>query len=167
MPYIGEIRIFAGNFAPSGWAFCEGQQVPIAENDALFVVLGTRYGGDAETYFNLPDLRGRAPMHQGNGHIAGEASGIEEVTLTVTQIPGHTHTLLASSDTGTLPDPGNHVPARSHTANVDLYIEDNPISNMSVNAISPIGGSQPHTNLQPYLCLNFIISLYGVFPSQT
>lgn len=166
-PYIGEIRIFAGNFPPNGWAFCDGQSMPIAENEALFFVIGTTYGGDGEETFALPNLMGRVPIHMGNGFTLGEVAGTEQETLTTQQIPVHSHPLLASSNTGTLPDPGNHVVARSHTANVDMYLEDAPNSNMSANAIAPVGGSQPHENMQPYLAINFIISLFGVFPSPT
>jgi microcystin-dependent protein len=169
-PYIGEIRLFAGNFAPSGWAFCHGQLMPISENDQLFVVIGTTYGGDGEETFALPDLRGRVPIHQGLGpglsstRILGETGGTESTTLTVNQIPSHTHAMLASSDTGTLPDPGNHVVARSHTANVDMYLEDLPNVNMSSNSISPVGGSQPHENMQPFLAVSFILALFGLYP---
>jgi microcystin-dependent protein len=166
-PYIGEIRMFAGNFPPNGWAFCDGQLLPISENDALFVVIGTTYGGDGQETFGLPNLLGRVPIHMGNNFTLGEAAGTEQETLTVQQTPIHSHPLVASSNTGTLPDPGNHVVARSHTANVDMYLEDVPNANMSPNSISPIGGSQPHENMQPFLAINFIISLFGVFPSPT
>jgi microcystin-dependent protein len=171
MPYIGEIRIFAGNFPPAGWAFCDGQLMPISENDVLFVIIGTTYGGDGESTFALPDLRGRLPMHMGDGPATsfrqiGERAGVESVTLTTTQTPQHTHPMTASTDTGTLPDPGNHVAARSHTANVYMYLEDTPNTNMHAQAITPAGGSQPHENAQPYTCVNFIISLYGVYPPQ-
>jgi microcystin-dependent protein len=163
-PFIGEIRIFAGNFAPAGWAFCDGTPMAISENDALFNLIGTTYGGDGQSTFNLPDLRGRLPMHQGNGYILGEAAGTESVTLTVQQIPAHSHPLLASGDLGSSPDPLGNVTAQSRTAGVDLYLEDVPNTNMAANAIAPVGGSQPHENMQPYLGLNVIISLYGVYP---
>ena len=165
MPFIGEIRMFAGNFAPAGWMFCEGQLLPISENDAMFVVLGTTYGGDGQETFALPDLRGRLPVHQGNGHPIAESAGVEQVTLTVNQIPGHSHPLLGSSAPGTNALPTNAVPAKTTTG--FLYINENPTDTMAATAIVPVGGSQPHTNFQPYLCVNFIISLFGIFPSQT
>ena len=167
-PYIGEIRLFAGNFPPVGWAFAEGQLLPISENDALFVVYGTRYGGDGQETFALPDLRGRVPMHTDSQANQGEAAGVESVTLTVQQIPNHTHTTLANSTQGALPDPGNHILARSSTPNIFLYNESElPDVTLNASSISPVGGSQPHDNLQPYLCLNFIVSLYGIFPTPT
>ena len=166
-PYVGEIRMFAGNFAPAGWMFCEGQLLPISENETLFQLIGTTYGGDGESTFALPDLRGRIPIHQGNGFILAETGGAEEITLTVNQIAAHSHPMLGTSGNGALPDPGNNVVAKSITANVDLYFEDAPSANMAANTITPTGGSQPHTNFQPYLCLNFIISLFGLFPSPT
>lgn len=166
-PYVGEIRMFAGNFAPAGWMFCEGQLLPISENETLFQLIGTTYGGDGESTFALPDLRGRLPVHQGNGFILAETGGAEEITLTVNQIPAHSHPLLASMDLGSAPDPANAVPAQSRIAGVDLYIEDNPAQNFAATSIGPVGGSQPHTNFQPYLCVDFIISLFGIFPSPT
>src|ERR671938_611246 len=123
-PYVGEIRLFAGNFAPAGWMFCEGQLLPISENETLFQLIGTTYGGDGESTFALPDLRGRIPIHQGNGFILAETGGAEEITLTVNQIPAHSHPMLANSANGSLPDPANNVTAKSITANVDLYFED-------------------------------------------
>jgi microcystin-dependent protein len=166
-PYVGEIRMFAGNFAPAGWMFCEGQLLPISENETLFQLIGTTYGGDGQSTFALPDLRGRIPIHQGNGFILAETGGAEEITLTVSQIPAHSHPFLASSDLGSVTDPANAVTAQSRVAGVDLYIEDNPAQNMAPTSISSVGGSQPHTNFQPYLCVDFIISLFGIFPSPT
>ncbi len=165
-PYVGEIRIFAGNFAPAGWMFCEGQLLPISENETLFNLIGTTYGGDGQSTFAMPDLRGRVPIHQGNGFILAETGGAEEITLTVNQLPAHGHPFLASGDLGNTPNVGNSMPARTAGA-VSLYIADNPTVNMSPQAIAPTGGSQPHTNFQPYLCVNFIISLFGIFPSPT
>jgi len=165
-PYVGEIRIFAGNFAPAGWMFCEGQILPISENETLFQLIGTTYGGDGESTFALPDLRGRLPIHQGNSFILAETGGVEEVTLTVQQIPAHSHALLASTANGSQTNPGNNVVATS-PGNVFPYIADPPGLNMSASAIGPVGGSQPHTNFQPYLCVDFIISLFGIFPSPT
>lgn len=164
-PYVGEVRMFAGNFAPAGWMFCAGQLMPISENETLFQLIGTTYGGDGQSTFALPDLRGRLPLHQGNGFILAETGGVEEVTLTVSQIPAHAHPFLAANVNGDQISPGGNVPANSF--NITPYINEQPNGNMSVSAISPVGGSQPHTNFQPYLCINFIISLFGIFPSQT
>lgn len=169
-PYVGEIRIFAGNFAPNGWRFCEGQTLPISENEVLFQLIGTTYGGDGEETFNLPNLAGRLPVHQGTlgggaTYTIGETGGTEEVTLTTQQIPQHSHAFNASSNAADVASPKNALLGTSTTTNG--YIASTPAQPMSAQAISPIGGSQPHTNMQPYLCLNFIISLFGVFPSQT
>lgn len=169
-PYIGEIRMFAGNFPPSGWAFCDGQLMPISENDALFVLLGTTYGGDGQETFGLPNLQGRLPIHAGQGpgitqtYQLGESGGVEQVTLTTNQIPIHNHPLLATSNPGTTTNPGTNLV--SNSPNVGLYIEDVTGVQLKSDAISPVGGSQPHDNFQPYLCVNFIISLFGIFPTQ-
>lgn len=168
-PFIGEIRMFGGNFAPLNWAYCNGALIPISQNDALYVLLGTTYGGDGVNTFALPNLSGRTPVHQGQGlglsnYVIGQVGGTENVTLNVNQYPAHTHTLLASSDAGTLPGPGNDVLAGSTTmkAYTDLA------ANVSLNpaALSSSGGSQPHDNMQPFLCISFIICLFGIFPSQ-
>ncbi|HWQ11949.1 MAG TPA: tail fiber protein [Roseiflexaceae bacterium] len=164
-PYVGEIRMFAGNFAPAGWMFCEGQLLPISENETLFQLLGTTYGGDGQSTFALPDLRGRIPIHQGNGFILAETGGAEEITLTVNQIPLHTHALAASADAASAANPAGSVPAAS--SQVTMYIEDVASTPMAAAAIAPAGASQPHTNFQPYLCVNFIISLFGIFPTPT
>jgi microcystin-dependent protein len=164
-PYVGEIRMFAGNFAPAGWMFCEGQLLPISENETLFQLIGTTYGGDGQSTFALPDLRGRVPIHQGNGFTLAEAAGVEEVTLTTSQIPSHSHPLLVSTAAGQSNSPTNNVPAASPT--LDIYRETSPAVAMASAAIAPVGGSQPHTNFQPYLCVDFIISLFGLFPSPT
>lgn len=164
-PYVGEIRMFAGNFAPAGWMFCEGQLLPISENETLFQLVGTTYGGDGQSTFALPDLRGRLPIHMGNGFILAETGGTEEITLTVSQIPAHSHPLLASTSSGTLATPINNLLAES--VSINPYIQDQANSNMNAAAVSAVGGSQPHTNFQPYLCINFIISLFGIFPSPT
>ena len=164
-PYVGEIRIFAGNFAPAGWMFCEGQLLPISENETLFQLIGTTYGGDGESTFALPDLRGRIPIHQGNGFVLAETGGAEEITLTVNQIPSHAHALLASGDVGDQINLANQLTSNSNGALI--YIEDVPTVNMNPADITPVGGSQPHTNFQPYLCVDFIISLFGIFPSPT
>ena len=164
-PYVGEIRMFAGNFAPAGWMFCDGQLLPISENETLFQLIGTTYGGDGQSTFGLPDLRGRLPIHQGNGFILAETGGAEEITLTVSQIPAHSHPLLAAGVTGDQSAPAGNLPASSF--NVTPYINDAPNGDAAASAIKPVGGSQPHTNFQPYLCINFIISLFGIFPSPT
>ena len=164
-PYVGEIRMFAGNFAPAGWMFCEGQLLPISENETLFNLIGTTYGGDGQSTFALPDLRGRIPIHQGNGVILAETGGAEEITLTVQQIPIHKHPFLASTGPGNSNTPAGNVTAES--AAVKIYLEDSPTVAMNTSAITFVGGSQPHENFQPYLCINFIISLFGIFPSPT
>jgi microcystin-dependent protein len=164
-PYVGEIRIFAGNFAPAGWMFCEGQLLPISENETLFNLIGTTYGGDGQETFALPDLRGRIPIHQGNSFILAETGGAEEITLTVNQTPSHTHAFLGSTDTANVPNPQANVLARS--GQVNMFINADPTIAMAAQIIGPVGGSQPHNNFQPYLCLDFIISLFGIFPSQT
>jgi microcystin-dependent protein len=162
-PYVGEIRMFAGNFAPAGWMFCEGQLLPISENETLFNLIGTTYGGDGQSTFGLPDLRGRLPIHQGNGFILAETGGAEEITLTVNQIPAHSHPLLASSGNANSTDPGNNLLSKT----VKLIYRGGPADQpLSPQAGGPVGGSQPHSNFQPYLCVDFIISLFGIFPSQ-
>ena len=164
-PYVGEIRMFGGNFAPAGWMFCEGQQLPISENETLFQLIGTTYGGDGQETFNLPDLRGRIPIHQGNNFLLAETGGVEEVTLTTQQIPVHNHAFEAINAQGGSANPGNNLLAGS--PNVNLYIQDIANTPLANTSVSPDGGSQPHTNFQPYLCIDFIISLFGIFPSQT
>ena len=163
-PYVGEIRMFAGNFAPAGWMFCEGQLLPISENETLFQLIGTTYGGDGESTFALPDLRGRLPIHQGNGFVLAETGGAEEITLTVNQIAAHSHPMLGSSANATAKAPTGAVFA---AAQGDVYTTSFSALAMSPQSISPVGGSQPHTNFQPYLCVDFIISLFGIFPSPT
>lgn len=165
-PYVGEVRIFAGNFAPAGWMFCEGQLLAISELETLFQLIGTTYGGDGQETFALPDLRGRIPLHQGSGFILAETGGVEAVTLSVNQIPSHSHALLASSGTGSQASPKDGVFAghRDHKVFANTQA---PEGALSPNALNPTGGSQPHDNFPPYLCVNFIISLYGIYPSQT
>jgi microcystin-dependent protein len=170
-PYVGEIRMFAGNFAPVGWMFCEGQPLPISENDVLFQLIGTTYGGDGEETFNLPNLASRVPIHMGTGpdgttYQLGEMAGTEQETLTIQQIPNHTHPLTASTALGNQSSPVGNVLATS-SGGISLFYEGGVDSNMNAQAITPAGGSQPHENTQPFLCINFIISLFGVFPSQT
>lgn len=164
-PYVGEIRMFAGNFAPAGWMFCEGQLLPISEYETLFQLIGTTYGGDGESTFGLPDLRGRLPLHQGNGFNLADAGGVETVTLTVSQIPAHSHPFLAS-----LNNAGGSTVQGNMTGQVgasQIYREVPPASPMSNLMMGSTGGSQPHNNFQPYLCVDFIISLFGIFPSPT
>jgi microcystin-dependent protein len=164
-PYVGEIRMFAGNFAPAGWMFCEGQLLPISENETLFQLIGTTYGGDGESTFGLPDLRGRIPIHQGSDFTLAETGGAEEITLTAAQIPAHSHPMLANSQLASEFAPGNQVFAQPQT--VDAYVQPPPAVQLSAQSCAAIGGSQPHTNFQPYLCVDFIISLFGIFPSPT
>jgi microcystin-dependent protein len=166
-PYVGEIRMFAGNFAPAGWMFCEGQLLPISENETLFQLIGTTYGGDGQSTFALPDLRGRIPIHQGNGFILAETGGAEEITLTQTQTPQHTHPVLATTGQATTNAPANNLFAVSTGSTIFPYGTDQPPTTLQSATISSVGGSQPHTNFQPYLCVDFIISLFGIFPSPT
>lgn len=164
-PYVGEIRMFAGNFAPAGWMFCDGQLVSISENEALFQLIGTTYGGDGQSTFALPDLRGRLPVHQGSGFLMGQAGGVEEVSLTTAQLPAHSHSFLASSDTAGASSPANNVVGQ--VGATQIYREVPPGAQMAPQTTNFIGGSQPHSNMQPYLCVDFIISLFGLFPSPT
>ena len=166
-PYVGEIRMFAGNFPPAGWMFCDGALLPISENETLFQLIGTTYGGDGESTFALPDLRGRIPIHQGNGFILAETGGAEEITLTVQQITNHSHTMLGSTNLASATAPGNSVLAITQAATITPYGTDNPLVSLAPQSIGVVGGSQPHTNFQPYLCVDFIISLFGIFPSPT
>ena len=167
-PYVGEIRMFAGNFAPAGWMFCEGQLLPISENETLFQLIGTTYGGDGQSTFALPDLRGRLPVHQGNGFILAETGGAEEITLTVSQIPTHSHALLATSDAASATAPAaSETLARALASTITPYGTDAPSVNLSPQMVGSVGGSQPHSNFQPYLCIDYIISLFGIFPSPT
>ncbi|HEX7317144.1 MAG TPA: tail fiber protein [Pyrinomonadaceae bacterium] len=164
-PYVGEIRMFAGNFPPVGWMFCDGQLLPISENETLFNLIGTTYGGDGESTFALPNLQSRVPMHQGSfagqTFTLGEAAGVESVTLTIQQIPVHTHALLASDTLANSQTPSGNMAARGSG---QIYTSGELPVGMSNQSITPVGGSQPHENLQPYLCINFIISLFGIYP---
>jgi microcystin-dependent protein len=172
-PYVGEIRLFAGNFAPSGWMFCDGSTLPISENEVLFQLIGTTYGGDGEETFQLPNLQGRVPLHFGTSpsgvtYQIGEMAGEESVTLSTQQIPTHTHAALAAS-VGQTTSPSNAVlaTAQSTQQGVRLYSTVGSTTTLGPGTITPTGGSQPHENMQPFLGLNFIISLFGFFPSQT
>jgi microcystin-dependent protein len=164
-PYVGEIRMFGGNFAPAGWMFCEGQLLPISEYETLFNLIGTTYGGDGQTTFQLPDLRGRLPVHQGNGFTLAETGGVEEVTLTTSQIPGHSHPYLASTNAGGTKNPGGNVLGTVVAGSI--YVQQPATAAMGASSVGSDGGSQPHNNFQPYLCVSFIISLFGVFPSPS
>jgi microcystin-dependent protein len=166
-PYVGEIRMFAGNFAPAGWMFCEAQLLPISEYETLFNLIGTTYGGDGQSTFALPDLRGRLPLHMGNGYTLAQQGGAETVTLTTQTVPGHSHPLLASTGLASGTTPSGQVLATTQAATITPYGTDAPLTTLAPNSISSVGGSQPHNNFQPHLCISFIISLFGVFPSQT
>jgi len=157
--------MFAGNFAPAGWMFCSGQVLPISEYDVLFNLIGTTYGGDGTTTFALPNLQGRVAVHQTSGFAMGQSGGAEQVTLTTAQSPIHSHAFLASPNNGAQVNPGGNVPARIVAGSA--YLPAAPNVALAPDSIGSDGGSQPHDNLQPYLCISFIISLFGVFPSQT
>jgi microcystin-dependent protein len=168
-PFVGEIRMFAGNFAPQGWDLCQGQLLSIAEFSVLFQLLGTTYGGDGTRTFGLPDLRGRIPVHQGTNpnnrisYVAGQKGGEEQVTLTVNQIPQHTHVAQAQTANGSQQGPQAGVWASS---SLDQFSSTSPNGTMNPAAVSAAGSSQAHTNIMPYLAVNFIIALFGTFPSQ-
>jgi microcystin-dependent protein len=165
-PYIGEIRMFAGNFAPAGWMFCQGQLLPISNFDALFTLIGTTYGGDGQSTFALPNLQSRVPVHQGPAFALAQMGGEETVTLTTNQIPAHTHVPLGFSTAGNQQSPANGVWASSSPA-TQFSTANPPNVPMAAGAIGMSGGSQPHDNMVPFLVINFIISLFGIFPSQT
>jgi microcystin-dependent protein len=163
-PYVGEIRMFAGNFQPAGWMVCWGQELPISEYETLFMLIGTTYGGDGQSTFALPDLRGRLPVHQGNGYVLGEMGGTEQVTLTLQQIPQHSHAPAGAAATGDSPDPAGRTWAPS---SLKQFSDADPSVAMAPSALAGAGGSQPHENMPPFLCVTFIISLYGIFPTLT
>lgn len=170
-PYVGEIAIFAGNFPPAGWMFCDGSLLPISENETLFQLIGTTYGGDGQETFALPDLRGRVPLHQGNNgasnYILAQQSGVEFVTLTTSQLPVHSHTPAASTAPGTSASPIGSVPADSGSGSAQYTQATTNLVTQPAQPLGPVGGSQPHDNMQPYLAVNYIISLFGIFPSPT
>jgi microcystin-dependent protein len=171
-PFVAEIRIFPFNFAPKGWAWCDGQLLPLSQNTALFSLLGTTYGGDGKSNFALPDLEGRTPMHPGQGpglslHDLGETGGSETVTLLESEIPAHSHTLRAVSQPGDLADPVSRSIARAATGNPFQTITNANVVQMAPETLAPAGGDQPHNNLQPYLTFYFNIALQGVFPPRT
>lgn len=168
-PYVGEIRMFAGNFAPQGWMFCDGQQLAIAENETLFQLIGTTYGGDGMETFNLPNFQSRVPVHMGTGpdgvtYPLAQMAGTEQETLTVQQTPTHTHQLTGSTTVA-----GSEAPANALTGQTEanLYGQQPPLQQMNSGGADPAGGSQPHENVQPFLCVNYIISMFGIFPSPT
>jgi microcystin-dependent protein len=164
-PYVGEIRMFGGNFAPVGWQFCDGSLLPISENETLFNLIGTLYGGDGQSTFGVPDLRGRIPIHVGGGFAQGQTGGVETVTLSTQQMPTHTHPFVASTD------PANTLNAQGNVLGTPLtatpFFQAPPATPLSPQSILPVGNNLPHENIQPYLCVSFIISLFGIFPSQT
>ncbi len=170
-PFVGEIMLFAGNFAPAGWMTCDGQLLDIGTYDTLFQLIGTTYGGDGQSTFALPDLRGRSPLHMGSGagttYSLGQNGGVETVTLTATQIPTHTHTIVADGNAATSGDPTNAYYAGA--APEKLYSSSGSplVRTMNPAMLTPVGGSQPHDNMQPYLTLTFCISLFGTYPSPT
>jgi microcystin-dependent protein len=163
-PYIGEIRIFAGNFAPVGWLLCQGQLLPISQYDVLFNLIGTTYGGDGQNTFALPNLASRIPYHQGSGYALGQMGGVETVTLTQSQLPVHTHTANANTTTADQNLPGGNVWG---AGSLVAYSDQPPTVTMSPSALLPSGGSQPHDNMPPFLCLNFIIATEGIYPSPS
>jgi microcystin-dependent protein len=167
-PFVGEIRMFAGNFAPAGWRLCDGAPLAISQYDVLFNLIGTTYGGDGQETFNLPNLQSRFPMHAGthNGttFIIGEAAGVESVTLTTNQIPVHTHPMVASTDPGTQASPAGGIPAALSPVSLYKPSAAAPTNTMNAQAVTVTGGSQPHDNMHPFLCVNFIISMFGIFP---
>lgn len=169
-PFVAEIRIFPFNFAPKGWAWCDGQLLPISQNTALFSLLGTTYGGDGRSNFALPDMQGNAPMHPGQGpglslHDLGEAGGSDTVTLLESEIPAHAHGIVASQGDGTERQPDGQMPATG--VGISLYNTPGPLVQLNALALNATGGDQPHNNMQPYLTLNFNIALQGVFPPRT
>lgn len=164
-PYLGEIRLFAGNFAPAGWMFCAGQLLPISEYSTLFNLIGTTYGGDGQTTFALPDLQSRVPLHMGGGFVIGQAGGQEAVTLTAQQLPAHTHPPLGDANGVSSTSPANSVWGNWGTAGAP-YSTQAPAVPMNPQALQAVGGSQPHANMLPYQAVNYIISLFGVYPTQ-
>jgi microcystin-dependent protein len=170
-PYLGEIKMFAGNFAPRGYAKCDGQLMSIAQNTALFSILGTTFGGNGQTTFGLPDFRGRVPIHQGQGpglssYAMGQMGGVESVILTQTQLPQHTHNVQVNSALGTAVAPGNTTVLAASTARDKVYSTASPNTTLAPQALGMAGGSQPHENMQPYQTVLFIIALQGIFPSR-
>lgn len=164
VPYLGEIRIFAGNFAPRGWAMCNGALMSISENDSLFNLIGTTYGGDGQVTFGIPDLRGRLPLHTGSSYVLGQQAGSESVTLAVTQIPAHEHHCAASTANGLASNPTGALLAQG--PQIQMYIEDAQDASLSPSAVGADGGNQPHENRMPFMAINYIIALEGIYPTQ-
>jgi microcystin-dependent protein len=175
--YLGQILMVAFNFAPVGWALCNGQLLPIAQNTALFSLLGTFYGGDGVTTFALPNLQSRVPIHQGQGaglspYVIGSVGGAESVTLSVTQMPSHNHAINVNNTPGSAPDPTGKIQAEAATGDprnpslISQFTTASPTGTMAANTVTTAGGSQPHANIQPYLTINFIIALQGIYPSR-
>jgi microcystin-dependent protein len=162
-PYLGEVRMFGGNFAPVGWELCNGQLLSIAENDALYALLGTTYGGDGQTTFGVPDLRGRVPVHVSTAFVLGQKGGAETVALVSNQLPNHSHSFVSSGGPPNTASPANAVPAAPGT---EIYSEEAPLIPYNPQKVLLAGGSLPHDNLQPYTCVSFIIATQGIFPSQ-
>jgi microcystin-dependent protein len=163
-PYIGEIRLFAGNFAPVGWLLCQGQLLPISQYDVLFNLIGTTYGGDGVETFALPNLASRIPYHQGSGYVLGQAGGVEQVTLTQQQLPIHTHAANANSPNANQSAPAGNVWGAGTLTNYSTQPADTA---MNPAALTPAGSSQPHDNMPPFLCVNFIIATEGIYPSPS
>jgi microcystin-dependent protein len=161
-PFVGEVRLVGFNFAPVGWSFCNGSIISISENSTLFQLIGTTYGGNGQSTFGLPNLQSRVPVHQGNGYVIGSTGGTEAVTLTLSQCPAHTHSLLASAN------PANSSTAAGNTVGAGLVVYSTlpPETPMNASMVGSSGGNLPHNNLQPFLALNWVISLFGIFPSQ-
>src|SRR5215210_3196221 len=162
-PFLSEIKIVSFNFPPKGWALCNGQLLPINQNQALFSLLGTRYGGNGQTNFALPNLRGRVPIHMGNGHTLGEAAGSTSVTVNIQQLPTHMHALMGSDNNGDTQDAAGNVLGKVASR---LFTDPAALTTLDPSSVTSVGGSQPHNNMMPYLVLNFIIALQGIFPSQ-
>lgn len=169
-PFVGEIRMFAGNFAPRGWAFCDGQLLAVSQNDALFSLYGTIYGGDGVTTFGLPDMRGRIPIHAGHGpglspRAIGSRAGTEQETVTLNELPTHSHTFNGVNTPATENSPGSNE-TLAQSVGYDAYVPNENVASMSNNNVSAVGGSGPHENEMPYLCVNFIVALFGIYPSK-
>lgn len=169
-PFVGEIRCFGFNFAPQGWAFCNGQVQPISQNEALFNLIGTTYGGDGVTTFALPNLQSRVPIHQGsfagNNYIPGQVGGVETVTVTTQELPAHTHAITATSNAATLKRPVTNTFYAASSSGNNFYEPGTTLTALASNTVSSAGGGQVHSNIQPYLTLNWCISLFGIFPSR-